>query len=76
MAGRTNALTISSTQRGPAYSVADRAGRTLLSTGTLDDLRRVDPLLYRHLKQGIATATAEHVENDAADPWAGVLLAR
>jgi len=80
MVGRRNALTVSSTPRGPAYSVADRGGLTILSAGTLDDLRRIDPLLYRQLKEGLVTAADPVQKTDAQrwdeDPWAGQMLAR
>jgi hypothetical protein len=55
MAGRTSSLTISATEKGPAYSVADPAGRALLSAGTLADLQRVNPELARQVQTGLAT---------------------
>jgi hypothetical protein len=54
--GRNKALTISSGARGVAYSVNGGDGRAMLSRGTLEDLRRVDPALYRHVETGLAAA--------------------
>jgi hypothetical protein len=55
IAGRTKTLTIASTPRGPVYSVAGPDGQTLLSQGTLDDLRRQYPDLYRHVRSAIVS---------------------
>ncbi|MDB5323005.1 MAG: hypothetical protein JWN40_4636 [Phycisphaerales bacterium] len=55
IAGRTKTLTIASTPRGPVYSVAGPDGQTLLSQGTLDDLRRQYPDLYRHVRSAVVS---------------------
>lgn len=54
MTGRANSLTISSSRRGLAYSVADRSGEPILSAGTMDDLKRVSPELARQVNTGVA----------------------
>jgi hypothetical protein len=54
--GRNKALTISSGARGVAYSVSGADGRAMLSRGSLDALRRVDPALYRQVETGLAVA--------------------
>jgi hypothetical protein len=55
LAGRTKTLTIASTPRGPVYSVTGADGQTLLSQGSLDDLRRQYPDLYRHVRSAIVS---------------------
>ncbi len=55
MAGRTKTLTIAATPHGPVYSVAGPDGQILLSQGTLDDLRRQYPDLYRHVRSAIVS---------------------
>src|SRR5258708_4290436 len=67
IAGRTKTLTISSTAHGPVYSVSAPDGQTLLSQGTLDDLRRLHPDLYRHVRSAIVSA---HEEGDGNRPIA------
>ena len=78
VAGRTGTLTVSSTPRGPVYSVVGRAGHTLLTAGTLDDLRRVDPQLYRQVRTGLASngPNALSPDADTDDPLDYLLLAR
>jgi hypothetical protein len=56
--GRTKSLTIASTRLGPVYSVTGPAGQTLLSQGTLDDLRRLHPDLYRHVRSALVSTGA------------------
>jgi hypothetical protein len=56
--GRTKSLTIVSTRLGPVYSVTGPAGQTLLSQGTLDDLRRLHPDLYRHVRSALVSTGA------------------
>jgi len=58
MVGRDKILTIGSTSRGLAYTVADSSGKTLLNAGTIDDLRQHYPDLWQHLQNGVATADA------------------
>jgi hypothetical protein len=67
LAGRTKTLTISSTAHGPVYSVSAPDGQTLLSQGTLDDLRRLHPDLYRHVRSAIVSA---HEAGDDGRPIA------
>src|SRR5690349_19121646 len=57
--GRNKALTISSGARGVAYSVKGADGRAMLSRGSLEDLRRVDPGLYRQVNGGLAAEVEE-----------------
>jgi hypothetical protein len=59
MAGRTGVLTVSATGRGPVYSVVGRDGEVRLAGGTLEDLRRVDPMLYRQVRTGLVRAGDE-----------------
>jgi hypothetical protein len=72
LAGRDGSLTILSTGRGPAYSVADRDGKALLTRGNAADLARVRPELRQHLDQGVAKRDGA-VELDASldlrDAW-------
>ena len=56
--GRNKVLTISSGARGVAYSVNGGNGRALLSRGSMEDLRRADPSLYRQLNTGLAAEDA------------------
>jgi len=56
MVGRDKTLTIGSTSRGLAYTVADSSGKLLLNAGTIDDLRLHYPDLWQHLQNGVATA--------------------
>src|SRR3954464_13491159 len=56
--GRTKSLTIAATRLGPVYSVNGPAGETLLSQGTLDDLRRLHPDLYRHVRSALVSTGA------------------
>jgi hypothetical protein len=73
IAGRAKTLTIAATPRGPVYSVAGSDGQTLLSQGTLDDLRRQHPELYRHVRSAIVStdqstpAPASGEEEDSLD---------
>jgi hypothetical protein len=71
MAGRASkTLTVVSTGHGPAYSVSDAQGHTLLSQGTLDDLRREHPELYRQVRQGLVSAgegTGKEDDDDSLD---------
>src|SRR5437016_3823118 len=60
MVGRQKTLTIASTPHGPAYSVNGPAGELLLSQGSLDDLRRQYPELYRHVRSALASARQEN----------------
>jgi hypothetical protein len=54
MTGRADTLTVTSTPHGPAYSVNTLTGESLLAAGSLDDLRRVRPDLYDHVRSGVA----------------------
>jgi hypothetical protein len=66
--GRTKSLTIASTRLGPVYSVTGPAGETLLSQGTLDDLRRLHPDLYRHVRSAlVSTGAASQRDDDSLD---------
>src|SRR3954463_6493823 len=56
--GRTKSLTIAATRLGPVYSVTGPAGEKLLSQGTLEDLRRLPPDLYRHVRSAIVSTGA------------------
>ena len=47
LVGRTKTMTVTATAKGPAYSVVGASGEHLLTQGTLDDLRRQHPDLYR-----------------------------
>jgi hypothetical protein len=67
IAGRSKTLTIASTAHGPVYSVSALDGQTLLSQGTLDDLRRLHPDLYRHVRSAIVSA---HEAGDDGRPIA------
>ena len=60
--GRTKSLTIAATRLGPVYSVTGPAGQTLLSQGTLDDLRRQHPDLQTgpHHHQGLRQRRPRH----------------
>ncbi len=55
MVGRDKTLTIDSTSRGLAYTVAEASGKKLLNAGTIDDLRQHYPDLWQHLQNGVAT---------------------
>src|SRR2546422_293559 len=52
--GRNRVLTVSSGARGVAYSVNGGDGRAMLSRGSIEELRRVDPALYRQVNSGLA----------------------
>ena len=56
--GRTKSLTIAATRLGPVYSVTGPAGETLLSQGSLEDLRRQHPDLYRHVRSALVSTGA------------------
>jgi hypothetical protein len=62
--GRTKSLTIAATRLGPVYSVTGPAGQTLLSQGTLDDLRRQHPDLYRHVRSALVSTGAAPSDPD------------
>jgi hypothetical protein len=63
--GRTKSLTIAATRLGPVYSVTGPAGQVLLSQGTLDDLRRLHPDLYRHVRSAlVSTGAGANAEQD------------
>jgi hypothetical protein len=69
MVSRSKTLTIASTPRGPVYSVADAKGQPLLSQGTLDDLRRLHPELYRHVRSALVSTREDGESSSApADP--------
>ena len=75
LVGRTKTLTVTSTAAGPAYSVTSPDGQPLLTQGTLDDLRRQHPDLYRQVRQGLVSTGAASTpdDNDSLDY---LLLAR
>src|SRR5438270_838364 len=56
MMGRGKSLTVSATGHGPVYSVSDGDGRLLLTRGSLDDLERGYPELYRQMNWGVAAS--------------------
>jgi hypothetical protein len=56
--GRNRVLTVSSGARGVAYSVNGGDGRAMLSRGSIEDLRQVDPALYRQVNSGLAAEDA------------------
>jgi len=60
IASRDKTLVVSSTGHGPVYSVLRATGETLLSEGTLDDLRHIDPQLYQHVKSAIVANVDSH----------------
>src|SRR5690349_18756706 len=62
--GRTKSLTIAATRLGLVYSVTGPAGETLLSQGTLEDLRREHPDLYRHVRSAIVSTGAPSAPDD------------
>jgi hypothetical protein len=74
--GRNEALTISSGARGVAYSVKGVDGRAMLSRGTLEDLRRVDPVLYRQVNSGLAAAEEGSPMLDASADVDFLMMAR
>ena len=55
LVGRTKTMTVTATAKGPTYSVVSASGEQLLTQGTLDDLRRQHPDLYRQVRQGLAS---------------------
>jgi hypothetical protein len=74
LVGRTKTLTVTSTAAGPAYSVTSPAGQPLLTQGTLDDLRRQHPDLYRQVRQGLVSTAAPVSPRDDADGSLDYLL--
>jgi hypothetical protein len=69
LVGRTKTMTVMSTSKGPTYSVVGAKGELLLTQGTLDDLRRQHPDLYRQVRQGLVSThgDAAAVPADADD---------
>jgi hypothetical protein len=67
LVGRMKTLTVTSTATGPAYSVTSPDGEPLLTQGTLDDLRREHPDLYRHVRQAIVSTKAHANDDDSLD---------
>ena len=55
MVGREKTLTITSSTKGLSYSVADASGRTLMTAGTLEDLRLKHPELWQQVNTGLAS---------------------
>lgn len=74
LVGGTKTLTIASTPRGPVYSVAGPDGQTLLSQGTLDDLRRQHPDLYRHVRSAVVSAGEDLIPDAQRDDSLDYLL--
>src|SRR3954452_10775433 len=64
--GRTKSLTIAATRLGPVYSVTGPAGQMLLSQGTLEDLRRQHPDLYRHVRSALVSTGAPSAPDEEA----------
>lgn len=77
MVGRNKTLIVSSSSQGPVYSVSNPAGQILLSQGSLDDLRRLYPELYRHVRSALVLAHDGHAAPDSPEePMDFLLLAR
>ena len=61
LVGRRQVLTVSGGTTGPAYSVADFAGRVMLSYATIDELRESHPDLYQQIRGTVAADVGEAI---------------
>jgi hypothetical protein len=63
--GRDFQITVTSSPRGPLYSITDGSGQTIASHLTLDQLRAQHPQLHQRIDPALSNSTS-------AVPWAGV----